>query len=167
MSDGLFLYRSIGLNSAPGQRMMRLDPATVTAKFSIPRPCAEFGGPNLSSRSRVRGLGRLIFLGACRMSIAEIYGPRLPGIADIYGHLPPLYTSENIIDFYKRLVERKPRRPRKPTILSVKKQADAAGIEVARFEVKPDGTIAAVTGKPETPTNDNDLDKWLAKHPCE
>jgi ketosteroid isomerase-like protein len=40
------------------------------------------------------------------------------------------------------------RRERKPTLASVAKQAIKAGIEVARYEVEPDGKIVVVTGKP-------------------
>jgi len=36
--------------------------------------------------------------------------------------------------------ERKPRKSRKPTLASVAKQASKVGIEVARYEVKPDGS---------------------------
>jgi hypothetical protein len=43
--------------------------------------------------------------------------------------------------------ERK-RRERKHTLASVAKQASKAGIEVARYEVEPDGKIIVVTGKP-------------------
>ena len=43
-----------------------------------------------------------------------------------------------------------PRKPRKPTLVSVAKQADKAGIEVARYEVEPDGKINVVTGKSES-----------------
>ena len=41
------------------------------------------------------------------------------------------------------------RRQRKPTLTSVSKQASRAGIEVARYEIKPDGTVVVVTGKSE------------------
>jgi hypothetical protein len=39
-------------------------------------------------------------------------------------------------------------RKRKPTLAGVARQAVKAGIEVARYEVRPDGTVAVVTGKP-------------------
>ena len=55
------------------------------------------------------------------------------------------------------------RSPRKPTLLSIAKQASKAGIEVARYEIEPDGKITLVTGKAE-PAKTNDLDKWIAKH---
>ena len=57
---------------------------------------------------------------------------------------------------------KKPRRPRKPTLKSVAKQASKARIEVARYEIEPDGKISVVTGKPQ-PEPTNDLDKWIAK----
>jgi pyruvate/2-oxoacid:ferredoxin oxidoreductase beta subunit len=41
----------------------------------------------------------------------------------------------------------KKRSPRKPTFLSVAKQARKAGIEVARYEIEPSGKIVVVTGK--------------------
>src|SRR5262249_54661633 len=44
---------------------------------------------------------------------------------------------------------RKPRNPRKPTLTTVAKQASKAAIPVARYEIKPDGTVVVVTGKPE------------------
>ena len=55
------------------------------------------------------------------------------------------------------------RRERKPTLASVAKHATKAGIEVARYEVKPDGTVVVVTGKTNTEQTD-DLDNWIAKH---
>ena len=45
--------------------------------------------------------------------------------------------------------ERRLRKPRGPTLTSVSKQASRAGIEVARYEIKPDGTVVVVTGKSE------------------
>ena len=50
-----------------------------------------------------------------------------------------------------------PRKPRKPTLASVAKQANKAAIPVARYEVKPDGTVAVVTGKPEV----SETNPWL------
>jgi len=35
--------------------------------------------------------------------------------------------------------------PRKPTLLSIAKQAQKAGIEVARYEVEPSGKIIVIT----------------------
>jgi len=42
---------------------------------------------------------------------------------------------------------KKQRSARKPTLLSVAKQARKAGIEVARYEIDPSGKIVVVTGK--------------------
>jgi len=53
----------------------------------------------------------------------------------------------------------KPKRSHKPTLASVAKQANKAAIAVARYEVKPDGTIAVVTGEPEPAASEN---PWLA-----
>jgi len=56
---------------------------------------------------------------------------------------------------------RKPRKP--PTLASVAKQASKAGIEVARYEVKPDGTVVAVVGQPEQQQS-NEADEWIATY---
>lgn len=40
------------------------------------------------------------------------------------------------------------RRTRKPTLASVARQAAKARLEVAAYEVKPDGSIAVIVGKP-------------------
>jgi hypothetical protein len=53
--------------------------------------------------------------------------------------------------------ERKPRKSRKPTLASVAKQASKVGIEVARYEVKPDGTVVIVTVKPESSEPGNEF----------
>jgi|SRR5215813_3210677 len=50
------------------------------------------------------------------------------------------------------------RKPRKPTLASAKKQASKAGIEVNRYEMKPDGTIAVVPGAPTA--NDAEANPW-------
>jgi hypothetical protein len=55
------------------------------------------------------------------------------------------------------------RKPRKPTLAGVAKQASKAGIEVARYEVKPDGTVVVVTGQGEQQQG-NEVDEWIAKH---
>jgi hypothetical protein len=41
----------------------------------------------------------------------------------------------------------KKRSSRKPTLLSVAKQARKAGLEVARYEIEPSGKIIVITGK--------------------
>src|SRR5262245_41843167 len=59
--------------------------------------------------------------------------------------------------------KRKPRKP--PTLASVAKQASKAGIEVARYEVNPDGTVVVVTGTPAPAEQDNPwpLDEFRTK----
>jgi len=47
--------------------------------------------------------------------------------------------------------------------VSVAKQASKAAIPVARYEVKPDGTVVVVTGEPEQQQS-NEVDDWIAKH---
>ena len=42
------------------------------------------------------------------------------------------------------------RKPRRSTLVSVAKQANKAAIPVARYEVKPDGTVVVVTGQGES-----------------
>jgi hypothetical protein len=56
------------------------------------------------------------------------------------------------------------RKRRPPTLHGVARQAARAGIEVARYEVRPDGTISVVPGKPSgttTPDDNNDWDSVL------
>src|SRR5262245_27073264 len=55
------------------------------------------------------------------------------------------------------------RKLRKPTLPSVAKQANKAAIEVARDEIKLDGTVVIVTGQGEQQQG-NELDEWIAKH---
>jgi hypothetical protein len=57
------------------------------------------------------------------------------------------------------------RRPRRPTLASIAKQANKAAIPVARYEVKPDGTVVVVAGTPEQQQG-NEVDEWIAKHAC-
>ena len=56
------------------------------------------------------------------------------------------------------------RKPRRPTLASVAKQANKAAIAVARYEVKPDGTVVIVTGQGESTELEN---PWLAELPKE
>jgi hypothetical protein len=53
-------------------------------------------------------------------------------------------------------------RRKPPTLASVAKQASNAVIDVARYEVKPDGTVVIVTGQGEQ-LQGNELDEWMAK----
>jgi hypothetical protein len=54
----------------------------------------------------------------------------------------------------------KRKRKRKPTLASVAKQAAKAGIEVARYEVAPDGKIIIVPGKPEIAPDVTERNEW-------
>jgi len=49
-----------------------------------------------------------------------------------------------------------PRRKRKPILASVSRQARTAGIEVAAYEVRPDGMIKVITGKPTVVSDGDD-----------
>ena len=51
------------------------------------------------------------------------------------------------------------RKPRRPSLASVAKQARKAGLEVARYEVRPDNTVVVVIGEPESTALEN---PWLA-----
>jgi hypothetical protein len=62
-----------------------------------------------------------------------------------------------------KLASKRQRKPRKPTLASVAKQANKAALEVARYEYKPDGTVVIVTGKGEQQQG-NGVDEWIAKH---
>ena len=52
------------------------------------------------------------------------------------------------------------RRKRRPTLVSIAKQAAKAGLEVARYEVESDGKITIVTGKPETTSITETRNEW-------
>jgi len=57
------------------------------------------------------------------------------------------------------------RKPRKPTLASVSKDARKAGIDPARIEIKPDGSYVVDIGKPEPAAPDNPwpLDEFQRK----
>jgi hypothetical protein len=59
--------------------------------------------------------------------------------------------------------EPRPRKPRTPTLASVAKQASKTAIPVARYEIKPDGTVVIVTDTGEQQQG-NELDEWITKH---
>ncbi len=50
-------------------------------------------------------------------------------------------------------------RTRKPSLVSVARQAAKAGLEVARYEVDSDGKISIITGKPDI-TNADQPNEW-------
>jgi hypothetical protein len=85
--------------------------------------------------------------------LTERLSPAFPLLKSIYG-----------IDA-EPAAERKARKPRKPTLATVAKQASKAAIDVARYEVKPDGTVVIVTGTPESTAADNPwpLDEFRTK----
>jgi hypothetical protein len=57
------------------------------------------------------------------------------------------------------------RHPRRPTLASVAKQASKAAIPVARYEVKPDGTVVVVPGEPSAAaTGSDEWDEALDRH---
>jgi hypothetical protein len=66
------------------------------------------------------------------------------------------WFDDHVISDGGDAVEPKRTRKRKPTLASVARQAAKAGIEVARYEVHPDGTISVVTGKPVGGSDMND-----------
>ncbi len=55
---------------------------------------------------------------------------------------------------------RRERKPRRLTLASVAKQASKAAIEVARYEIKADGSVVVVTGAPEPAAPEN---PWLVE----
>src|SRR5262245_46769449 len=70
----------------------------------------------------------------------------------------PRDTALHILDTVAFWFKLRQRKPRKPTLVSVAKQASKAAIAVARYEVKPDGTVVVVTGKSES----TEPNPWLA-----
>jgi len=60
---------------------------------------------------------------------------------------PEFVTDEGVEDV-KPAKPTKRTRKRKPTLAGVARQAAKAGVEVAGYEVRPDGTIKVITGKP-------------------
>ena len=85
-------------------------------------------------------------------------------------HLPPqslfcLNHDEAHWVLHAELAQQlKPTRPRKrkPTLAGVARQAAKAGIPVARYDFRPDGTISLVTGKPD---GDIDMDDTASPDP--
>jgi len=58
------------------------------------------------------------------------------------------------VAFHFKLALKRRRKPR-PTLASVAKQASKAALAVARYEVKPDGTIIVTPGEPELADTNN------------
>ena len=86
-----------------------------------------------------------------------------------FDHLPPpsLWREheERHQALYAELAQQpkltRPRK-RKPTLAGVARQATKAGIPIARYDVRPDGTISIVTGKP---VGDIDMDDTASPDP--
>jgi hypothetical protein len=87
--------------------------------------------------------------------------------------VPPTFDHLNDPDLLQRLSstdvvigddgEDSPRRrQRKPSLTSIIRQAAKAGVEIAGYEVRPDGTIKIVTGKP---VGDIELDDSASSDP--
>jgi hypothetical protein len=85
---------------------------------------------------------------------AEIMARLAKAPAD-WGISTPTPLSPETEAFLRRLREEELRRVH----ASIAKQTTKAGIEVARYEIEPDGKIIVVTGKPIDQTN-NDADPW-------
>ena len=60
----------------------------------------------------------------------------------------------------QRAAEVKRTRRRKPSLVSVARQAAKASLEVARYEVDPDGKIVVITGKPGDVTKPENGNEW-------
>jgi hypothetical protein len=78
----------------------------------------------------------------------------------------PIDASRQALAFVAaRLTSKRRYKPRRPTLASVAKQASKAALEVARYEIKPDGTVVVVTGTPEPSTESNPwpLDEFRTK----
>jgi hypothetical protein len=71
------------------------------------------------------------------------------------------YYAARIAAMLRGEPARKP--PKPPTLATVAKQAGKAGIEVARYEVRLDGTVVVVTGTGEQQQG-TEVDEWIAKH---
>jgi hypothetical protein len=71
------------------------------------------------------------------------------------GNFPDPEPGSELRNLRNPELPRRARHPRHPTLASVAAQANKAGIEVARYEVKPDGTVVVVTGAPA-----GDINPW-------
>jgi len=89
----------------------------------------------------------------------------LQALLDADEHQPPTAVEAYLLRGFEALLGvRKLRQVvRKPTLVSVAKQANKAAIPVARYEMKPDGTVVIVIGQGEQQQG-NELDEWIAKH---
>src|SRR5262249_42634175 len=65
---------------------------------------------------------------------------------DVFADLRRKAHDEWVANLPKPRKSDKPTKNRKPNVIQ---QARTAGIDVARIEMKPDGTVVIITGKPE------------------
>ena len=105
-----------------------------------------------------------ISLSPARAAIRQASDALADSTAQLTKMTTALKTATAIAGVAKTLVAslatRRGKRARKPTLVSVSKDARKAGIDVSRYEVKPDGTITIVTGKPEAAAPEN---PWLVE----
>ena len=95
-----------------------------------------------------------------------------PGVARLGRGLAALMDSQPVAAAFSETASKwlgfsplpAARKSRRPTLANVAKQASKAAIPVARYEVKPDGTIVVVTGESEPAKSEN---PWLAELPKE
>jgi hypothetical protein len=101
---------------------------------------------------------------------AEVATERHPGLSRLARGLAELMRQQKAEPLpasspYRAALEQwlgvHKRKPRKPTLAGVAKAATKAAIPVARYEVKPDGTVVVVTGAP-TPIEANPWDEVLS-----
>jgi hypothetical protein len=78
---------------------------------------------------------------------------------DLLASAELVLNATKMLPVMKLQAPAKIRRSRKPTLVSVAKEASKAAIEVKQYEVRPDGTIVVVTGKPDVEAN---INPWLA-----
>ena len=81
---------------------------------------------------------------------------------DFFSDLKKQAEEEYFANLPKPPKSDKPIKNRKPNVIQ---QARTAGIDVARIEMKPDGTVVIITGKPEpaAPENPWPLDEFRMK----
>ena len=82
---------------------------------------------------------------------------------DLERRLTSDVVTDDSVEDVKPVKPAKRTRQRKPSLAAVARQAAKAGVEVARYDFRPDGTISIVTGKPvgDIETDDTTPDpKW-------
>lgn len=69
-------------------------------------------------------------------------------------------VTDDGVEDVKPVKPAKRTRKRKPTLAGVKRQAVKAGIEVASYEVRPDGSIKVIIGKPVGGIDNDERNEW-------